>query len=72
VGLHYKRLKPGHTTQRHDNLYTPADWSKIYRYRLTEKKIVRVSDFKIVIVKRSFYHFRCGVDNLSYRYRCVV
>jgi hypothetical protein len=28
-------------------LYTRADWSKIYRYRPTEKKIAQVSDFKI-------------------------
>jgi hypothetical protein len=48
------RVKPRshYTTITIDNLYTRADWSKIYRYRSTEKKITQVSDFKIVIVKR--------------------
>jgi hypothetical protein len=31
---------------------TRVDWSKIDRYRSTEKKPARVSDFKIVIGKR--------------------
>jgi hypothetical protein len=39
-----------------------ADWSKIYRYRQTEKKIAWVSDFKIVIVITIILSFRCSVD----------
>jgi hypothetical protein len=46
-----KRKGPVTLHNDNDNLYTRADWSKIYRYRPT-KKMARVSEYKIVIVKR--------------------